>query len=354
MIYPRLTIDLKKIEHNSRKIVEQCRKNGIDVIGVTKGCLGNLEVARAMLNGGVSGIADSRISNIKKLYENGFNNLIALRQPMCDEAKETVKYSETCLISDVKAAAYLSDEAIKLGKTYKVILMVEMGDLREGILPEDLLGAADKILGLKHVKLLGIGANICSLPAQDSYQSNSQGEVVDCTRVRPGLAGDDFLLLVELAKSIKRKFGIEIEVISGGSSSTWNLMMAGVLPKEINQLRIGEAILLGQEPTSFKPIKGTHQDVFVLFAEILEVREKKYPQGWLKQAVVALGKQDVGSETLKPCFNGKILRVTADHMIVDVSDANETFSYGDILSVIPEYYALQMAMTSPFVLKKYI
>lgn len=347
-------IDLKKIEHNSREIVKQCQESDIKVIGVTKGCLGDPRVAQAMSNGGVSGIADSRILNLRRLRKDGFDNLMMLRQPMCEEMEEAVRCSEVGLISDMEAAPLLSKEAAKSKKAYRVILMVEMGDLREGILPENLLKVADKILRLEHIKLFGIGTNVCPLPLRDGRQNYFQKKAADCTQLCSMPTGKDLLLLVELAKSIREKFGIEVEVISGGSSSVWKLVETKTVPEGINQLRIGEGILLGQETTSFEQIRGTYQDAFVLTAEVLEVREKKHLKGWLKQAVIALGKQDVGSEVLKPCFDGEILRVSADHMVIDISNIGEPVSLGDTLSFIPTYYALQMAMISPFVSKEYV
>jgi len=338
--YPYLFINLEKIESNSREIVKCCKKNGLNVIGVTKGCLGDPAVARAMLNGGVSGIGDSRILSLKKLRENGFNNLMMLRQPMREKVQDAVRYSDVCLISDIQVLPLLSKEAAKLNKIYGIILMVETGGLREGMLPEDLLKAVDKVLQLKNIRFLGIGSNACPL-------------LYEQTKINFVPTSSDFQLLTELADSIKDKFGIKVEVISGGNSSVWKMVETGTVPDEINQLRIGEAILLGQETTSCEKIKGTFQDAFVLFAEVLEVREKKYPKGWLKQAIVALGRQDIGNEILKPCFNGEILRVSADHMVIDISKADKVVSAGDILSFIPGYYALQMAMTSPFVLKEY-
>ncbi len=64
---PRVSIDLGKIEHNARAIVELFAAHGIEVCGVTKATCGHAAVASAMLRGGVSMLADSRLENIHRL-----------------------------------------------------------------------------------------------------------------------------------------------------------------------------------------------------------------------------------------------------------------------------------------------
>ena len=69
--YPYITIDLGKIEHNTRTIVALCKKHNIEVTGVTKVTCGHPEVAKAMLRGGVASIADSRLENIQRMRIGG-------------------------------------------------------------------------------------------------------------------------------------------------------------------------------------------------------------------------------------------------------------------------------------------
>ena len=69
MITPRIEIDLAKIEDNARSLVTRLAKRGIRVTGVTKATLGSPDVARAMVRGGVTRLADSRIENLEALQE---------------------------------------------------------------------------------------------------------------------------------------------------------------------------------------------------------------------------------------------------------------------------------------------
>ena len=84
--YPRLLIDLAKIEHNARVIVDLSKKQGMSVMGVTKACRGDPSVASAMLAGGVDFIADSRLENIKRLRASDIeSDLVLLRTPMLSQ-----------------------------------------------------------------------------------------------------------------------------------------------------------------------------------------------------------------------------------------------------------------------------
>ncbi len=335
-MYPLLTIDLSKIEHNAKVLVERCQAKGIEIIGVTKGCLGALPVAKAMLSGGVSGLADSRLASLSSLAKAKISPLLMLRQPMVAEVEEVVKIVDVSLISELDAAILLSKAASSIKKEHSIILMIEAGDLREGILPQDLPNLIEKILTLPYLKFVGIGTNVACLEGTPPSAKNLE-------------------LLLELSERIENKFAISVAVISGGNSSALKLLEFGQIPEGINQFRIGEGILLGQDTVNYQPIEGLYQDAFVLSAEVIEVREKRIDSGyWRKQAVLALGRQDIADGKLKPlAFGVEILKTSSDHLVVNLNNCSEPIKVGNILSFIPSYFALLAAMTSPFVHKNF-
>ncbi len=65
-MYPRVTIDLKKLEHNTKLVAQACSKHEIDIMGVTKVFCAIPEAAEAMVKGGAKFLADSRVENLKK------------------------------------------------------------------------------------------------------------------------------------------------------------------------------------------------------------------------------------------------------------------------------------------------
>lgn len=342
-MFPLLTVDLAKLKHNAQLIVSLCQTASVEVCGVTKGVLGSVEVASAMAQGGIKIVGDSRLDSLKKLKKaKASSNLWMLRQPMKAEAKEAVKVASTILVSELEATEVLACEARRQGKTIGVILMVETGDLREGIIPRELSRVAKEVLTSKGVKLQGIATN------------------ANCfSKTTPTLKS--LLALCSLANDVEKALGVELQIVSGGNSSALSLIEKKTLPKKINQLRIGEAILLGHKTPYSTPLKGVFRDSFVLSAETLEVRKKpsSFKEGvkgeLVCQAVVALGKQDVAEGKLKLLLEGvKIARVSSDHLVLCLDEAGKKLKMGDVVRFIPSYFALLQAMTSPFVEKKFM
>jgi len=346
-------IDLQKITENARTITNLCAAHGITVIGVTKGCCGMPEVARAILASGIGGLADSRLSNLRRMKEAGIKvQMLLLRSPALSEATEAVKLAEVSLNSELEVVASLAQEARALGKLHRVILMVDVGDLREGLLPEDVEGVARKVESLEGIRLLGLGSNIGCL-----------------SRISPSLK--DTQLLVQLAVRVEEAIGRELAVISGGSSIHLRMVEQGRLPARINQLRIGEGILLGSDPADGRPFAYTSQDTFTLTAEVIEVRWKpvlpqresghvvledhpiREDQALRCRAIVAVGTQDVRIEGLSPRTPGmRIVGASSDQLVLDVTA--RPVKVGDKLEFALKYPALMTAMASPYVRKEII
>jgi predicted amino acid racemase len=298
-----------------------------------------------MIRGGVNAIADSRLANLERLYfekqqKNGFDvPIMMLRQPMKDECGRAVEITDVALVSELEAVKNLSAAAQKLGKAYSIVVMVETGDLREGVLSQDLCEFIQRAAELPYITIAGIGTNVACL----------QG-----VPPTPGMLE----LLTGSAVNLRERLGLSLPLISGGNSSAWKLIESGAIPHGVNQFRFGEAVLLGQETTGFSPIPQTFQDAIVVEAEIIELKEKPVPDngGTLrKRAILAIGRQDVSEGYLKPVGRGiEILRRSSDHLVVDVTDTNRTYTVGDAITFTPGYEALLAAMTSPYCNKVFI
>ena len=137
-MYPVLEVYPERIKNNAQIISQLCHKRGISVTGVVKGCNNIPEVVNALIEGGIDYIADSRIKrfkNLKKICADLSTTL--LRIPGLSELKEVVSFSDISLNSEIKIIELLNQTAVKLNKTHGIILMVELGDLREGIYPAE-------------------------------------------------------------------------------------------------------------------------------------------------------------------------------------------------------------------------
>lgn len=351
MRYPRVEIDTAKIRHNARTVVDCCEKHGVEVMAVTKGVCANPAVVMAMLDGGVKKLGDSRLQNIRRLKEENFEVPIYLiRIPMLSEVKDTVRIADGSLNSEVDAIKALSHEALAIGRPHKIILMVDVGDLREGVMPEDVPDVAGQIIGLPGIEFEGLGTNTgCFGGVLPSYENTK--------------------VLVDLACDIEKRYGIKVKTLSGGNTATLSLLERGELAPGINQFRIGEAILLGTDETNSRDVPGTIQDTMKLKAEVIEVKTKPSlpigeigrdafgnvpvfeDKGLMKRAIVALGKQDCRIEGLRPLDESiEILGASSDHMIIDVTGRHE-IKVGDIMEFGMNYGAMLSLMTSEYVEK---
>lgn len=349
---PRCEIDLDKISRNTELIVRRCRKKRIGVVGVTKVVCAYPEIVNAMLRGGVQKLADSRLQNIINLREAGFRcEIYLLRIPMITEAEEAVKYADGSYQSEISVIEEFDRQARKLNKIHKIILMVEVGDLREGILPEDVLSSVGKILRFKNIKLEGLAMNVgCYGGVLPTYENTS--------------------LLIELQRKLARCYNIQLPIISGGSTSSLKMMEKEGIPAGVNELRIGEGIFLGTGASAGGIIEGAYTDAFRVVTEIIELKEKpSVPTGTInkdafghvpvyvdkgirKRAILAIGRQDVAPDGLMPLVAGmEIIGASSDHLIVDVTECEEEFHVGDEVSFLPNYGGLLALMTSPYVEK---
>ena len=226
--------------------------------------------------------------------------------------------------------------------------MVELGDLREGIMPGDLENIVREMRCLPNIVLKGIGANLaCRSGVSPDAQNMAQ--------------------LSALAGSIESTFGLTLETVSGGNSANLQWALQGADTGRINNLRLGESILLGREPLHRQPIEGLHTDAIALVAEVIESKVKPsqpwgeiaqsafgentpaIDRGDIQQAILAIGRQDIDPGGLQPPVGIKLLGASSDHVIVD--SGSKEVSVGSEMTFQLNYSALVRAMTSPFVAK---
>ncbi len=333
-MYPKLVIDLKKLEHNTKVIVD---KYDFPIMGVTKCFCAEPEAVEAMIKGGIGYLADSRIENLMKI-ETSLQKVL-LRLPMISQLELVVQEVDIVLISEIETIKKMNEYASKINKVMKIVLMFDLGDLREGIWYEDDLGFVSELLELEYIDIYGIGVNL-----------TCYGGII------PTNKHIDMLLKI---KEDLTKLGANIRIVSGGNSSS--LYLDDV--SGINNLRIGEAILLGRETAYGKLMDGMYDDVFTLEAEVIEADNKpSHPvgdigmdafgnvpsfidRGNIDRAILAVGKQDVDIDSLY--FDGQILGASSDHLMIEGK-----YQVGDIVRFKLGYGGLLAVATSPYVEKE--
>ncbi|GMQ57351.1 ornithine racemase Orr [Vallitalea sediminicola] len=354
MCYPRVEINLVKIKNNTKKLVELCNENNIDVVGVTKVFCGKPKIVREMIKGGIRVIGDSRIENLKKLKRFKLPKLL-LRLPMISEVDEVVEYADISLNSEIATIRKLSIEAKKRNIRHKIILMIDLGDLREGIFEEEeIFETVEIMLSLDNIDLIGIGTNLTCYGGILPEKSNLQ-------------------YLLTLKEIIRKKYKLNLKVVSGGNSSSLHLVESGDMPKGINQLRLGESIILGRETAFGNTIEDTYQDAMTLECEIIELQEKPsvpignigmdafgnkpsfQDKGIRKRAICAIGRQDVNPTDILPDDKSiEIIGSSSDHLILDVTESITNYTVGSILRFSLKYGSVLSLFTSEYVKKIYV
>jgi predicted amino acid racemase len=353
---PRLEINLRKIRENAERIIEICSRYGVKVMGVTKSFSGDPRIARAFTEAGITSFADSRLQNIVALKEAGIKGeQMLLRIPMKSEAQAIVTYADISVNSELETIRALSDAALTLGKKHKILLMVDVGDLREGVWPDQVLETAKIIAGYRGVELIGLGTNVgCYGGVLPTYENTA--------------------ILAELAEEIRGKLGMELPMISAGGTCALKLVEDGQWPEGVNYIRVGEAITFGMDTTNMgRLIEGTHQDAFKLVAEIVELKEKPSvpigPTGYdafhgvtkfedkgiRKRAICAIGKQDMFFDGITPIKEGiEVLGGSSDHLLLDVTDCSEPLEVGSEVGFRIMWSNMLRLTTSPYVQRVYI
>jgi len=349
--YPRIIIDTKEVRNNVKTLVNLCNKKDIEIAGVTKGICAHEDIVDSFVKGGVNYLADSRVQNLKKLQKYNLPKIM-LRLPMISEVGDVVRYSDISLNSEIDTIKALSKAAAKIKKTHKIILMIDLGDLREGYFyEEELYKTVEKIIGFEKIKIIGIGTNLTCyggvIPSRDILKK-----------------------LIRYKNILESKYNLKLQIISGGNSSSIDLVNEDNVPKGINNLRLGEVLLLGKETAYGKQIEGANLDAFTLEAEIIEVKDKPSApigkigkdafgntptfedKGIRKRILCGIGRQDIELDSLTPIDQDlRIIGASSDHMILDGSDSRKNYNVGGILEFRLKYGGILNIMTSEYVHK---
>lgn len=336
--YPQLEFDLALLRSNADAVISRCRGMGIRVCGVVKGVDGMPEAARVLRAAGAEELGTSRLEQVAKCRAAGVPGpWLLIRIPGLTELPDVVALCETSLQSEWPTLLALEEECLRQNKTHRVIVMTDLGDLREGFWDKDeLVDVCERVeRELPHVHLAGIGVNLTC------YGS---------TKPTPEKMNE----LVGLARQVEQRIGRKLEIVSGGATSSFTLVHWGTMPAGVNHLRIGEAILLGKDlqvDWGIRDMDYLRMDALTLRAEVVEVKDKPtYPigefaidafgrkpvyedRGIRRRAILALGRADVGElESLIPREPGlTVIGGSSDHCIVDVEDCPRRLQVGDIV-----------------------
>ena len=351
----RLTLNQDALRHNLEVVGGWMDHFGASWNLVTKMLCGHEESLRMLSGLGIHAVADSRVENLAvvraMLPE---SEAWYLRPAHLSQADIIVSLANTSLASEVAGIEALDAAAGARGLTHRVVIMIELGDLREGILPGTLIQFYRHIFRLPNIQVAGIGANLgCLAGAVPSVEQ--------------------FMQLAMYRELIELKFKVKIPFISAGSSAVLPLVLDGTLPRAVNHFRIGEAVFLGTDLIQGGTLEGLRDDVFTLHAEVTELKEKSLnplvetgdvapfdapgdepheagQRGY--RALVNIGQLDTDVAGLRPLDPEiHIAGASSDITVVNVGARRRGLRVGGTIAFRPGYGALARLMQSHYVEK---
>lgn len=358
-----LTIQVEKIKNNIKNLSNYFAHHNIHWSLITKVFSGDKEFLENILTQDVikniSSVGDSRLTSLKNLKEvNPKMRTIYIKPPAEIYAKDIVKYADVSLNSSFTTILALNEAAQKAQAIHQIIIMIEMGELREGVNRSDIMDFYKKVFKLSNIDVIGIGSNLgCMYGVEPTY---------------------DKLLQLSLYKElIAAKFSKKLKYISGGTSITLPLIEQNIVPKDINHFRIGEAAFFGVSPLDNKQFKNLNTDTFQFKANIIELEEKKIvPDGIISEAnightanfnlinknktsikaILDFGMLDVDREDIEPLDpNISFVGITSDMLVVDLGENhNKKYTIGSEIIFRPNYMAVARLLNSKFIAKRFV
>jgi len=345
-----------KLENNFNYLQKRFQENKVEWGVVSKILCGNKLYLKELINLGVREIHDSRISNLAtvKEIEPGVQT-VYIKPPSKRNISSMVKYADVSLNSELNTIRWISEEAVKQDRIHKIIIMVETGDLREGVMGDHLVEFYSNVFELPNIDIIGLGTNL-----------NCLNGVMPST--------DKLIQLCLYKQIIELKFNKKIPWVSAGTSVTIPLMLRSQLPQGVNHFRVGETLYFGVDLFEEKVIDGMQGDVFELFAEIIEMQEKPLlpsgllaanPQGEVVdideslygkssyRAILDIGLLDVDPKYLIPVKEEfEIIGASSDMLILDLGENKYKKQVGDLVRFHLKYMGALAILNSNYIEKK--
>lgn len=353
-----LTLHTEKLKANYAKLNQLFSEGDIHWAIVTKLLCGTPEYLKFVISLGTKQLCDSRVSNLRAIKKiNPEIETIYIKPPAKRAIKSVVEVADISMNTSFETIKLLNAEAQRQGKVHRIIIMIEMGELREGVMRDDLVDFYESVFELEHIDVIGIGTNLTCLYGVLPNQ-------------------DKLIQLCLYRELIEARFRRPIPFVSGGTSVTIPLLQQGILPSGVNHFRVGESLFLGTNPYDNTVIEGMHSDVFTLYAEIIELIEKptvpdgdmgtnvegntfEFAQSELGQtahrALLDIGLLDTEPNNLQPLDpHLKIAGASSDIIAVDLGENEGGYKVGQLVAFRLDYMGLLRILNSYYVEKKLI
>ncbi len=351
-----IVLNREKLAHNFTFLNKLFRKHKIKWAVVSKILCGNKAYIKEVIDLGIKQICDSRVSNLKVIKDiDPRVETVYIKPPAKRSLKNIIKYADISINTEFATIKLLNEEAKKVNKTHKIMIMIEMGELREGVMWDEFIDFYESVFNLSNIEVIGIGTNLSCLYGV--------------------LPNQDKLIQLSLYEQlIEAKFNKNIPYVSGGSSVTIPLIFKELLPRSVNHFRVGETLFLGTDVYNDSTIRNMEHNVFQLFAEIIELSEKPMvPSGEMGtnvegneydfddsdigkssyRAILDIGLLDVDEKHIQPKDNTiEIAGSSSDMIVLDIGKNPKNYKVGDLIEFSLDYMGTLTVLNSKYIEKR--
>ncbi len=353
-----ITLNTHKLQTNFRFLDTLFKGQGIEWSVVVKILCGNQKFLEAVIRElNLKQVCDSRITNLKIIKSIAPEiETVFIKPPPKRMVSRIIQFADISFNTELETIKLLSKEAVLQNKIHKIMIMIEMGELREGVMREQFIDFYEAVFDLPNIVIIGIGTNLTCMSGV--------------------LPNQDKLIQLCLYKQlVEARFNKVIPFISGGASVTIPLLEKGLLPLGINQFRVGETLFLGTDVYSNGPHKEMHQNIFKLYAEIIELSQKPLvPNGEMGKnlqleeisidesllgissfrAIVDVGLLDIDANNIQPIHEDMIIvGASSDMTVLDLGTNPRNLKTGDLIEFNMNYMGILRIMNSDYVDKRF-
>jgi predicted amino acid racemase len=354
-----IELDKARLKSNFEVLAKLFSEAGKDWAIVSKILCGEESYLNVLIDLGIEEICDARISNLQKIKEiKPSIQTVYIKPPAKDHIQDIVTWADASFNTELETIRWISEEAVRQNKFHKIIIMIELGDLREGVMGDDLMDFYAAVFDLPNIEITGIGANLNCVSGV--YPSE-----------------DKLIQLCLYKQLIDAKFNRKIPWVTGGTSIVLPLLFKKQVPAGINHFRVGESLYFGNDLWENKEIPGMSNSVFHLKSQIIEITEKpKIPVGFLGEnpsgEKIKIDKEDYGEFAVRALLDLGVLDVSSidylipddpniqlvagssDMLVLDINDAEKKYKIGDFVSFRMKYMGALRLMSSDYIEKRLV
>ncbi|MFQ5819920.1 MAG: DSD1 family PLP-dependent enzyme [Candidatus Heimdallarchaeota archaeon] len=320
---PALLIDLEIMEHNIDLMSQYFATVNADLRPHYKTHKTPI-IAHKQLEAGAIGVTCAKLGEATTLVEAGIKNVLIANQvvgtPKIERLISLANHSDIIVaVDNPKNVAALSKAASEKGVTLNVLVEVNVGNNRCGVGPK---GPA---LSLTREVLRSKGLNFRGLMGYEGF----------CVGIkeyekRKTITEQAITLLVETKHELEG-VGIDVEIVSGGATGTYNI--TGEFP-EVTEVEAGSYVVMD---TMYKKIQGIHDFGYAMTLLTTVISHPTSSRALTDAGIKSIA-HEFGMPAVKELEGIKVTRLAEEHTWLELEGgATREIEVGNKIELIPSH-----------------